>query len=232
MRQIIFILALTVLAAGARGIRASERGQETPAASASAEAVPAMPIDGIAVRIGSDIITESEVQELAAYQKLMDGKSQPRADVIRELIDQWIVRGEATAAQYPKPPTADTDKSFASLEKQSGSPGEFKQRCADAGISEEAVRRILTRQIYLSRFLDFRFRPAAQIDSTQIQKYYDDDLVPRLKAKGEKAPPLSDVQAKIREVLIQQEIDALSKQWLEDTRSGLTIDILPQGEGK
>jgi hypothetical protein len=209
--------------------RAPAQSQAAAAVGAPSNASGPALIDGIAVRIESDIITESEVQELAAYQKLVDGTSQPRADIIAELIDQWIVRGEASAAQYPQPPKADVDSALAEVEKQFGSAENFKQKCAAAGISEEAVRRILQRQIYLSRFLDFRFRPAAQVDSAQVQKYYDDTLVPKLKAKGDKVPPLAAVEPEVREVLVQRDIDALSQQWLNDTRSGLTIDILPQG---
>jgi hypothetical protein len=207
------------------------RGRGASAVTTSTSSSTPVPIDGIAVRIESDIITNSQVQELAAYQKLIDGKSQPRSDVIRELIDQWITRGEAIAAQYPQPSPADVDKAFSNLEKQIGPPDQFEQKCKVAGITEAAVRRILTEQIYLSRFLDFRFRPAAQVNSTEVQKYYDDHLVPQLKAKGEKVPPLSDVQPEIREVLVQQDIDKLSKQWLDDTRSGLNIDVVAQGEG-
>jgi hypothetical protein len=222
-----FIACFAVLLAS----RAAAQSQGA-ASSTSANSSKAVPIDGIAVRIESDIITESEVQELAAYQKLVDGQSQSRADIINDLIDQWIVRGEASAAQYPQPPKSDVDSALAQLEKQFTSAAEFKQRCAAAGISEDAVRRLLQRQIYLSRFLDFRFRPAAQVDSAQVQKYYDETLVPKLNAKGEKVPPVSAVEPEIREVLVQQDIDSLSQQWLNDTRSGLTIDILPQGAGQ
>lgn len=212
--------------------RASTQSPKDATKTAPDNSSKAVPIDGIAVRIESDIIAESQVAELAAYQKLVDGKSETRPDIINELIDQWIVRGEASAAQYPQPSKADVDSALAQLEKQFGSAQEFKQKCATAGISEAAVRRILQRQIYLSRFLDFRFRPAAQVGSQQVQKYYDDTLVPKLKAKGEKVPALSAVEPEIREVLVQQDIDELSQQWLSDTRSGLTIDILSQGAGQ
>lgn len=211
---------------------AQEPAQSEAGPAGSGNSSAPVAIDGIAVRIESDIITESQVEELAAYQKLVDGHSQPRSDVIRELIDQWIVRGEATAAQYPQPSATDVDSDYTKLQKQFGSAEDFKSRCAAAGIPEAAVRRILAQQIYLSRFLDFRFRPAAQAGAEQIQKYYESVLVPRLKAKNERVPALADVEPEIREVLVQQDIDNLSKQWLDDTRSGLTIDILPRGAGQ
>ena len=232
MQRALAIAVFLAYLAGPTAVCAAARAQNSGAVPAAESPSKPQTIDGIAVRIQSDIITDSEVRELAAYQNLVDGKSKPRADVIRELIDQWIVRGEALAAQYPEPSAADVDRAYAQLQKQLGSTAEFQRRCADAGISERAVRRILARQMYLSQFLDFRFRPAAQVDLQQIQNYYEKQLVPKLKAKREKIPPLADVRPEIREVLVQQGIDVLSRQWLDDTRSGLTIDILPQGEGQ
>ncbi len=232
MRRALCIITLLECLSQPLTARAFAPAQDTGANTDLASRSKPIPIDGIAVRIESDIITESEVQELAAYQQLVDGKPQARSEIISELIDQWIVQGEASAAQYPQPLKTDVDGAVTQLQKQFGSATEFQRRCAAAGISESSVRSILRRQIYLSRFLDFRFRPAAQVDSSQVQKYYEDNLVPKLKAKGEKIPALASVEPEIREVLVQQDIDTLSQQWLDDTRSGLTIDILPQGTGQ
>ena len=82
-------------------------------------------IDGVAARIEDDIITESEVQELAAFQKLVDGNPN-RAGTLRELIDQWMVRSEATAAKYAQPSAEDVDRAYAEFVKQFPSPEEFK----------------------------------------------------------------------------------------------------------
>ena len=89
---------------------------------------------------------------------------------------------------------------------------------------------MLEQQIYLSRFLDYRFRPAAQVDEKQIEAYYNDEFAPQLKARGGKVPPVDDVEDTIREVLVQRDIDTLAKQWLDDTRDRLKIDIMSNGE--
>jgi hypothetical protein len=187
-------------------------------------------VDGVAARIEDDIILESEVRELGAFQKLVDGDEKPRDELIRELADQWIVRGEIDTAKYPPPSAADVDRAYAQLAAQFGSIEEFSRRCAAVGLTDAAVRRMLEQQLYLSRFLDFRFRPAAQIDSKQIEAYYNDQFVPQLKAKNQPVPPLEDVEDTIREVLIQQAINARSTQWLDDTRSRLKIDVVAHGE--
>src|ERR1700728_5044395 len=186
-------------------------------------------VDGVAARIEDDIILESEVRELGAFQKLVDGKEKPRDELIRELADQWVVRGEIETAKYPPPSAADIDRAYSQLAAQFGSPEEFARRCAAAGLTEAAVHRMLEQQLYLSRFLDFRFRPAAQIDSKQIEAYYNDQFAPQLKAKNESVPPLDDVEDTIREVLIQQAISDRSAQWLDDTRSRLKIDVAAHG---
>ena len=186
-------------------------------------------VDGVAARVEDDIITESEVRELGAFQLLVDGSAKPRTERIRELADQWMVRGEIETAKYPPPTSADVDRAYAQLEGQFPSPDEFSKRCAAAGISEAAIRRLLAQQLYLARFLDYRFRPAAQIDSKQIEAYYDDEFAPQLKARNQPVPPLEDVEDTIREVLVQRAISTRATQWLDDTRNRLKIDVVSNG---
>ena len=80
------------------------------------------------MRIEDDIILDSEVRELASFQQLVDGTPKPRSEVISELADQWIVRGEAKTALFPDPTTADVDRAYAQFVKQFVSPEDFKTR--------------------------------------------------------------------------------------------------------
>ncbi|HEY4710522.1 MAG TPA: hypothetical protein VIH46_10160 [Candidatus Acidoferrales bacterium] len=202
---------------------------QVPAPAPAPAASSGQTVDAVAARIEDDILTESEVRELGAFQKLVDGSEKPRAERIRELADQWIVRGEIETAKYPAPSDADADRAYAQLEAQYSSPEEFTTRCAAAGLTRTAVRRMLVEQLYLSRFLDFRFRPAAQIDEKQLETYYDKEFAPQLKARNEPVPPLEDVEDTIREVLIQRAISERATQWLDDTRSRLKIDVMSDG---
>ena len=56
-------------------------------------------------------------------------------------------------------------------------------------------------------------------------KYYKEQLVPALTAKGQAAPALSTVSGQIRELLIQQGIDDRAASWFEETKSRLNIEI-------
>jgi hypothetical protein len=226
MRRELLIFACTMCFAHQAQSRAFV---QDPASSPTVAPPAGQVVDGVAARIEDDIILESEVRELGGFQKLVDGKEKPRDELIRELADQWVVRGEIETAKYPAPSAADVDRAYSQLAAQFGSPEEFASRCSAVGLTEAAVRRMLQQQLYLSRFLDFRFRPAAQIDSKQIEAYYNEQFVPQLKARNESVPPLEDVEDTIREVLIQQAISDRSAQWLDDTRSRLKIDVAAHG---
>jgi hypothetical protein len=187
-------------------------------------------VDGVAARIEDDILTESEVQELGAFQQLVDGQSKPRLELIRELADQWIIRGEANTAKFAQPPAEAVDRAYVQFVKQFPSPEEYQKRREAAGLTEAGVRRMVREQLYLSSFLDYRFRPAAQVDDKQIEAYYNNEFAPHLKARGEAVPALDDVEDTIREVLVQRAISDRATKWLDETREHLKIDIVAQGK--
>jgi hypothetical protein len=226
--RIIFELTAALLAFQATPVLAQSTSPSQwtpPTASGQAQT-----IDGVAARIEEDILTESELRELAAFQQLVDGQAKTRSESIRELADQWIVRGEANTAKFPRPSPADVDRAYSELLKQFQSPEEFQTRCAAAGLTEAGVRRMLEEQLYLSRFIDFRFRPAAQIGDEDVEKYYSQEFAPQLKARGEPVPALDDVSDSIREVLIQRAISERATKWLDATREHLKIDVVTQGD--
>jgi hypothetical protein len=200
-----------------------------PPPAAAAVSGGAKTIDGIAARIEDDVLTESEVRELGAFQQVIEGKAKSRDERIRELAEQWIVRGDAKTAKFAHPSEADIDHAYAKLVEQFPSDADFKARCAAAGLTNSALRRILADQLFLSRFLDYRFRPAIQIDEKQMQAYYEDEFASVLRKRGQPVPPLDDIEEEIREVLIQRAIDDRATKWLDDARGRLKIDIVAPG---
>jgi hypothetical protein len=241
MRRILFIFGLLAWFAGA-GLKSvwaqNQPAVELPAApvarssaSGASGGAVAQVLDGIAARIEDDIITESEVRELGAFQQLVDGSAKPRIEIIQQLANQWIVHGEAVLVAFPPPSKEDVDRAYAEFVKQFSSAQEFQSRCAAVGLTESAVRRILEQQLSLSHFIDYRFRPAAQVDEKQIEAYYNDEFAPQLKAKNQPVPTIEDVEDTIREVLIQRAITDRATKWLDDTRDHLKIDVMAQGAG-
>ena len=229
MPRAILILALFAALPALTAWQTRAQAQAAPAPPRPGSSGSSQTVDGVAARIEDDILTESEVRELAAFQELVDGHPKTRSEVIRELADQWIVRGEANTAKFPRPSQADVDRAYAELVKQFKSPEEFQARCSSAGLTEAGVRRLLGQQLYLSHFIDYRFRPSAQVTDEQVETYYRDEFSPQLKARGQPIPPIEDVDDTIREVLIQRAITDRATKWLDETRDHLKIDLETQG---
>jgi hypothetical protein len=214
MRTRIFIFALVIFQAW------------TPAAQAQ------QVVDRIVVRIEDDILTQSEVREMGRFQQLVNGtgasgKNHPPGEdeLIGRLIDQWIVNTEATGARFPQPAKEDVQKEVERLAAQFASADAYRARLQELGLTAESVARHVERQIYLARYLDYKLRPVAHVESTQVEAYFREELLPELRRRGQDAPALANVEGQIRELLTQREISARAAKWLEETRARLRVEV-------
>lgn len=105
-------------------------------------------VDRIVARIEGDIILQSQVRELSAFQQLVDGKAQADDRVLAELIEQWIVQTEAVASFFPQPSRSDVDREMARLVAQFPSSAPFAARLGELSLSDAQVQQLLERQIY------------------------------------------------------------------------------------
>ena len=207
-----------------------ESGDSKPVAAMPADpAIATVNVDSIVERIEDDIITESQVRELQNFQKLLGGAPKNRNEVIGELTDQWIIRNDAVTSKFRQPSQEAADRAFAQVTSKFASPRELQAQLTRLGLTESDARRMVAEELYLTSFLDFKFRPTAQVSPDQMQAYYQDTLVPELKSRGEQPPPFASVEEQIREVLTQKAIDQRTQEWLEETRARLQIERISPG---
>ncbi len=181
-------------------------------------------VDRIVARVDTDIILLSDVRELARYQNFMDEKSESDAQILDRLIDQWIVKNEAKAALFPQPSSEDVQRSLERLKRSFSTPEAFEEREKQLGLTDQDVQRMLTRQLYLSNYLDSRFRASVQIDEKDIEEFYKTRVVPRAESRGQPPPTLEAARGFIQEALVQRAINEQADRWLKESRSRLRID--------
>ena len=188
-------------------------------------------VDRIVARIENDVILLSDMRELSHYQILMDGKSESDARLLDLLIDEWIVRNEATVSRIAQPSEEDVDKSIARLKRSFSSPEEFEERRKQSGLSEEGLRRMTKSQIYLSNYLDTRFRAAIQIDDKDVEDFYKTRVVPRAESRGQTPPTLEAAHDFIQEALVLRAINEQAEKWLKESRARVHVDnVLGEGQ--
>jgi hypothetical protein len=184
-------------------------------------------VDRIIARIEDDVLLQSDLRELGEFQQLQGTKVEPESTRLDELIDQWVIEHEGQAAQFPQPSDADVNTSVDQLKKNLGGDDVFQKRLKETGLSAASVKRILGRILFYSRYLDYKFRTAAQIDTAAEDKYYNSEFAEQLKARGEKLPLIDAIRPQIHELLVQEDISKRAAEWLTESRSRLKIEIVP-----
>ncbi|HYL63340.1 MAG TPA: hypothetical protein VE077_12040 [Candidatus Methylomirabilis sp.] len=180
-------------------------------------------VDSIVARVENDIVLLSDVRALQSYQEFLDGKSKDDNATLDLLIDQWIVRSEAQAAGFPQPKEAEIDRGVSRVIKSFASPEEYEARKKQTGLSDADVRKMVASQLYLSNYLDSRFRPSVQIDEKAIDDFYQNSVVPRAKARGQEPPTLDASRDIIQEALIESDINEQTDRWLKESRARLHV---------
>jgi hypothetical protein len=213
-RHCSYVLAGALLALAASSVRSQEL------------------LDQITARVEGDVILLSEVRTLSRYQMLVDGKSESDAAILDRLIDQWIVRNEADTARFPHPADVEIAHGVEHLETSFASPEEYQARKRQSALSDKEIQRMVAGQLYLSNYLDSRFRPAVQVDAKQVEDFYQQAVVPRAKARNQTPPPLDASREYIQEALVQRGINKQAEVWLKESRARLHVEKFLKENGK
>jgi hypothetical protein len=139
------------------------RRQALLAIAFTGAAVAAGVIDRVAVVVGTQVITESEVllevrlTEFFNGQPLDLGADQRKAAAER-LVDQQLIRNEMQIGGYPTPVESEGDAVLRKF-RQDNYPGipAFRAALENHGLTEDEVKRHLLWQAAAMRFTDLRF---------------------------------------------------------------------------
>jgi hypothetical protein len=195
-------------------------------ANAAGTAAPQETVDRIAARVENDIILLSDIRALSRYQQFVDGKSEGDAQILDRLIDQWIVRTEAGVARFPHPFDTEIERSLERVRTSFASPEEYAARKKQSGLKDTEMREMVAAQLYLSNYLDSRFRSGVQIDPKTIEEFYQKSVVPTAKSRGQEPPTLEAARESIQEALVQRGINDQADRWLIESKARLHIEKL------
>jgi hypothetical protein len=132
-----------------------------------AAAAQAVVIDRVAVTVGNDVITESEILEEIRVTALLNGEPldlgpESRKRAAERLVDQDLIRREIRLGSYPQADAKQADHALAELRKSRfRSDAEYRAALARYGISESDLKAHLMWQLSALRFTDIRFRSDA-----------------------------------------------------------------------
>ncbi|HYV63590.1 MAG TPA: hypothetical protein VE958_12990 [Bryobacteraceae bacterium] len=180
-------------------------------------------LDRIAVTVGQDVITESQVildLRVAAFleHKPLDLSGAAKRLSAKRLVDQLLVLREAADSHLTLPSTEAAAGLVAPYAAETGYQADLEHY----GISERDLAAHLLSGLRTLTFTDLRFRPDVVVSADDIRSYYDS--LARQPASAAAPPPsFEDSRDQIEKLLVEQRvIEALDK-WLDSARSAARV---------
>ncbi len=190
--------------------------------------------DRVVASLGNEAITQSEVEAEYRFELFLDGKvpgSVPDTatlmHVCDRLIEQKLLAEEATAEKTEsEDPPGNTTGMLEEVRKKFGSQEAFESAVHSLGLDEREMLARFAIQEKTLRMIEQRFRPAAWPERAGIETYYRETFLPEyaLHHSGP-APPLADVEDKIREILVERNINRLLEAWLTEMKSSRRVRV-------
>ncbi len=180
-------------------------------------------IDQILVVINEEIITRTDLLwNLALDPDAPSPAGSVNSDLLKQmlevLIDQRLVYQEAEKIPSAEVSQDDIDKKRNELIKEFASETAFRQRAESVGLTSARIDELMRERVLIDRFVEFRFRSFVFVSENEIQKYYDEQLAPRVRQAGQVPPPLDQVRDQINELLKREKFDQELDRWLKEAR--------------
>ena len=212
MKTAILILAMT-MAAAARPARAEI-------------------IDRIAVSVGYQVITVSDLEReirVTAFLNRSNPDFSPagRRKTANRMVEQRLVRRELELSRYPVPDRSEAIPILQKFKQENyPQPGEYEKALSAAHLTDAEVRDEILWQLTLVRFIDVRFRPAVHVPDEEVKEYYEKNVLPaaKLTTPGQ-VPSIDDYRDSIEETLTQHKVDEELNTWMQEARKRTGVEF-------
>jgi hypothetical protein len=185
-------------------------------------------LDRIAVTVGKQVITESDlIRDLRVDafidRKPMDfGPMARRAAAVR-LVDQFLMLREASESHLDLAAPDDAERLLAEEKSKFSSEMEYLQSLAEYRITEMEVSDHLLNGYKLLRFTDLRFGPGIQVSDEDIEKYYETLAGNWRKAGRVSIPTLEESRDQVEKLLTGDRTMKALDEWLVMQRGSKEI---------
>ncbi len=189
-------------------------------------------IDGIVATVNRQPVFQSDWEEAIAFEALMQQKSvaqvtqADRLQALQRLIDRQLLEAQMGGESFLQPSDADLEKDIAKLRAQlpNGANDQSWYRfLAGYGLTQDSLMAHLRAEVRVMNFVEVRLRPNVHVQPDEVESYYQNQLLPDLQTNGGTAVTLTEVEPRIRELLVQRRMDELLDQWLHNLRQQAEI---------
>jgi hypothetical protein len=205
--------------------------------------VPAgAPVDTIVAIVNGELILDSDIDQERRFAALLpygEASGTPtRARALERLINRDLILQQTRLQPLDSITEQDAAKDLDSLRKAIPTCKEFHcetkagwdKFLASQGFTEATLTGLWQQRMVVLQFIEQRFRMGIKITDAEIKDYYTKDLLPQYAKLNAPPPPLTAISNRIQEILLQQQVSNLLKDWLQSLRAQGSVVILHPGE--
>jgi len=194
-------------------------------------------VDQIAAVVDEEVITFSDLQWLIDFRGFdVPADPQQRRDfylsILDQVIDQKLIAMEAEQTPIITITDQDVEAQIAAYKKRFASEEEFRGKLAEMQMSPYEFRQLIRRQLAVNEFIEKRFKPFIIVLPNDIEQYYREQFLPKLKELNQPIPALEVVEESIRQIMTEQRTNEELERWLRTARRRARVTNLLFQENK
>lgn len=198
--------------------------------SASGSRLPAAVIvDRVAAVIDQQVITVSEITQMAELRffprKAGQDDDAYRRDILDALIAQGLRSRDVERFGAPDVSKDSIEARLLEIQKRFASPAEFDAALARAELTPDELRTLIKRQLQVEESIQERFAPLIFVSTDEIENDYRTTYSQERRQRGLPIPPLNQVTGDIRTLLRADRLQTEVTNWTTQLRARANVDI-------
>jgi hypothetical protein len=194
-------------------------------------------LDRIVATVNTHAILQSDWDDEIRFEAFVSGRrpegvtAEQRKAALDRLIDQEILREQMRITDLKPAGAEAVKKQIENLKSEQlrEHPGQsWASTLSQYQLTDKVVEDHVASELEQLQLVDSRFRPSIQISDADVEKYYREQIVPKLPASDPLS--LNDAAPKIKEILVQEKINQLLNSWLETLRAQAQIHVVSADE--
>ena len=185
-------------------------------------------VDRIAVTVGKQVITESDLIRDLRVAALIDRKpvdlspTAKREAAVR-LVDRILMLREASDSHLELTSSGDDARLLAEEKSKFGSDEEYRKALADYSISEADLSEHLLSGWRALRFTELRFRPEIQVSDADLREYYENLAANWRKGGRASIPTFEESRTQVEQLATEDRTIKALDMWLATARESNEI---------
>lgn len=185
---------------------------------------PAEIVDRVAVAVGRQVITLSQIHTEVRVTAFIEGQKVDvdgmRQKAASRLIDQTLIRKEIEITRFPTPKAEEVGPLLTQVKNLYGP--RYGAALKEYALAEDEVKEHLLWQLTFLRFVQYRFQPAVQVTEAELRDEFATQLK-ILKEAGRPPQTFEQMRTDLEALATQRHVDEALERWLAEQRAQTSI---------